>query len=180
MLSGTSSHYTSESRWQGVGYSANWDLQSLCSKWHSSPVFLTNTECCQGWSWQWGCGDQAGPEEHHCAFHQNGIQMLYRVQATETACIQERSSITFLTMGMSSKPCWNPWHWSKCCKPFPWVKASKAARWFPWVSRVCTACSQSPKWGRGAASRFCVKIATCINHHLQGRCYKLLSTISGS
>lgn len=44
ILSGTTRRYKSESWWQGVGYSANWALQTLCSKWHSSPVFLTNTE----------------------------------------------------------------------------------------------------------------------------------------
>lgn len=150
MLSGTSSHDKSEWWWQGVGYSANWDLQSLCSKWHSCPVFLTNTECCQDWSRQCRCGDQAGQQEHCCAFHQNGIQTLYRVQGREIAHIQEGSLITLLTMGMCSKPCWNPWHWSMSCKPFAWAKA---ARWFSQVSSICTACSQSPEWGRGTAGR---------------------------
>lgn len=126
---------------------------SLCSKWHSNPVFLTNIECFQDWSWQCRCGDQAGWEEHCCAFHQNGIQTLYRFQDRETPCIQEEGLIMLLTIAKCSKPYWNPWHQSTCCKPFPWVKASMAAGWFLWVSSICTAYSQRPKWDRGAASR---------------------------
>lgn len=153
VLSGTTSCYKTKSWCQGIGYSANWDLQSLCSKWHSNPVFLTNIECFQDWSWQCRCGDQTGREEHCCAFHQNGIQTLYRFQDRETPCIQEEGLIMLLTIAKCSKPYWNPWHQSTCCKPFPWVKASMAAGWFLWVSSICTAYSQRPKWDRGAASR---------------------------
>lgn len=123
-------------------------MQSLCSKWHSSPVFITNIEGCQDWSWQCRCGDQPGQEHCWAKWNPNVIQ-----SPGQGKRLHSGSLIMLLTLGMCSRPCGNPWHWSTCCEPFAWVKASKAARWFLRVSSICTACSQSPKWGRGTASR---------------------------
>lgn len=127
---------------------SNWDLQSLCSKWHSSPVFLTNTERCQDWgsdwprrrllciSWKWNPGITIeSPGQGNCLYSGRKLNHL----ANYRRVLQ--SLLKFLALKqVLQAPSLSP-------------EASKAARWFPWVSSTCTACSQSPKWGRGAAGR---------------------------
>lgn len=111
--------------------------------------------------------------ELHCAFHQKGSQGVHKAHDRETAFIQEGSPIASLTSGVCSRPHWNPWQWSTCHMLFPWVKTTMAACGSCWGNCTVWALPAEPPALHATA-------AASINHRLQGKRCRLLSSISES
>lgn len=112
-------------------------------------------------------------QELHCAFHQKGSQGVHKAHDRETAFIQEGSPIASLTSGVCSRPHWNPWQWSTCHMLFPWVKTTMAACGLCWGNCTVWALPAEPPALHATA-------AASINHRLQGKRCRLLSSISES